>query len=236
MSAVASPIEAMNVDRIEGLKNSDATCLYVVNHQTQLDYFVPNYFLLNEGYPYPRAIAGKNLDNLLMRNLVFDLNPFGVIWLDRENPSGLRDYVKRVEQTFMQGDSILVFPEGQRNRRPELGLMDFKEQFFKLPLKAQEKMDRPIYVCCIGLKYEKRMEERTFANGPLPKNNFVYYAEDVCAFLKWRYFTKNKKVRINFSEPVKLLSLAGGGNRRQQAGKISRETRGIIEGLLRETR
>jgi len=228
-------------------KNVGPPFLYLVNHQSCLDYFIPCYTILKSSLPYPRSVIGKNLDNLFVRNLMWDFKKWGGILVNREKTEDKRfseekrKYVRALEEIFKKSESVLEFPEAGRNRSSGWGLKNFEEAFFRIVIRIQDKMfsladKKNIYVVCMALRYDKIPErdywERIDRNGFGSKS---YYFWDLWAYTRWRYFEKQKgRAIVNFDEPVSVGELAGCGSIRERSKRFSFCVQERIEGLLNE--
>lgn len=236
--ALTGGIEVMNEQRIATL-HPDDVCLLLPNHSSQLDYFTPHCVALNySNLPYFCPVIGKNLLNPIVRNFVFDFRKWGPIIIDRdsEDVKEMKEYARRVENTFLAGDSILEFAEGGRNRHPERGLLGFKAPFFRIGLNARAKMNKPIYIIGMGIKYngipEEGFWEKIDSSG---KKGISYFFWDSLAFLRWKYAKRGKeKITVNFSYPVDIAELAGKGSKKEQGVNVATCSRKIVEDTLEE--
>ncbi|MDP4039972.1 MAG: lysophospholipid acyltransferase family protein [Candidatus Pacearchaeota archaeon] len=230
---------ADNAKRIIG----ENPVLYAVNHQSMLDYFLPLWGVLGSGLPFARAIAGSNLNNWFVRTFLFDMAPWGVIWHSKDDGRDMRGYMKAVIDAFGRGDSVLVFPEGTRNRHPEKGLAEFKTPFFRLVVSAQDRIDkerdsREIYVCPVACNYDKIPEDGFFERIDQPRTpigRMKYYFWDFWAGFRWRHFVSEESkgnTIVRFGTPVALRDIAGEGNKYEKAERICEAVRGRLETLL----
>lgn len=217
----------VNSEKANELKNSNSPVLYVANHRTSLDYFLPIYSILHENFPYPRTVAGTNLKHWLIKKTVFDFSEWGIFWVERGGFD--RTLKKRVQEVYSQGESLLFFPEGTRNREQDLG--NFKTGLFKLVAEAQEKMKQNRKVVCIKCEYEN-FPERDYYKKIDGHKRLGYYIWDAWAFLRWKYFERNKgTATIKFSKPKNLEELAEEGDSNQKVKNLAEKTREIILGM-----
>lgn len=115
--------------------------VWAANHSSALD--IPILF----GYlPVDFRIIHKR--SLYMLPVVgWTLFLGGHIAIDRSNPFRARRSLERAAARVRSGTSVAVFPEGTRNRRPEVGL--FKRGSFVLALNAQVPV---VPVSLVGVK------------------------------------------------------------------------------------
>jgi 1-acyl-sn-glycerol-3-phosphate acyltransferase len=249
-------VETMNIDRVESLVGSNKICLYVVNHQSILDYSVPMYSIIDNRMPYPRSVAGANLNNWIIRNAMADIGKWGVIWFDRNNksPEHIKEYLRAVRQTYEEGFSVLGFPEAGRNRNIGGDPLPFKEAFFGAILRAQKKIDRPIYVVNMAVDYSNGIpEERFFEKMDRGGDSIVsdlakyigqdgrvtkvvkalrYFGWDSVASMRWKYLNGKGTARVNYGEPIRIDDLAGKGGKK----KAAERSRDKVIDLLNEAR
>lgn len=215
----------------------DDSWLWVGNHQTQLDYFVPGYVALANLLPYPRMVSGNNLGHPLIRKMMFDFSQWGVIWHDRNDMSNQakRDLLGAFEKSFAEGYSIGGFPEGTRNREIGGEPKEFAEGFFSAALWAQRRTGKPIKVVCFALDYDRIPEEGFYDKIDSNRGRFGYFGWDVYANLRWQYAIRHRgEVRVNIGEPIPILELAGGEKKKSET--LAHETRRIVTELLHEAK
>ncbi|GAA6237961.1 MAG: lysophospholipid acyltransferase family protein [Spiroplasma phoeniceum] len=110
----------------------DKGCLMIANHQSNVDPAL--LFALNDfNKTAPCAfIAKKELqDNRTYRNF---LTLIDVLFLDRENPRQALEVIKEANDLIRVPRTMVVFPEGTRSRRQEMG--EFHAGSFKIAQKA----------------------------------------------------------------------------------------------------
>ena len=98
-------IKCTNYNRI-----SDDSAVYVCNHRHSLDIPIA-YCLLNK--KYARFLIKRNYQFTALGTV---LSKLGTIWLGREYPLSRKNSLLIMIQTVLNGDSVLIFPEGTRNR------------------------------------------------------------------------------------------------------------------------
>lgn len=237
MHSLLDRIDVLNLDRLKNSLPKNAQCLYFANHQTQLDYFVPSYIILKQGLPYPRKVAGSNLNHWFIRRFMFDIASWGILWHDRNDTSlgAMKDYLSATTRTFEEGNSVLGFPEATRNREFKGKLLDFKDGFFGAVLHARRNLGKQIYMVGIGLDYDD-IPERGYYDRIDNNGRLGYFFWDVWAHHRWKRRSFDAGVRVNFSEPVEILELASGVSRKKQATAVTGEAKSIMEKLLNEAR
>lgn len=237
-------VRTLNRERVGELAGSSKLCLYVANHQTLLDYSIPMFAIIRDKLPYPRSVAGANLNTGAIRNLMVDIGKWGVIWFDRKDKSQthVKEYLRAVRQTYEDGFSVLGFPEATRNRNVGGDPAEFKEAFFGAVLSAQRKIDRPIYVVNMAVDYDRIPEEGYYPlidqGGRWPwLGSLRYFGWDAWASARWRYLdARRTTARVNFGVPVPITELAGSGMRKDQARNAAHNSYDAVVGLLNEAR
>lgn len=114
---------------IEGLENlPKESCLYVANHQSLFD--IP---VLLAGIRKPMGfISKKEIKKVKIISEWMEM--IHCVFIDREN---IRESVKAINKgidNLKQGYSMVIFPEGTRNKEGKIG--DFKQGSMKLALKS----------------------------------------------------------------------------------------------------
>lgn len=114
---------------IKGRENIiDGPCLYVANHQSNVD--IP---LLLAVIDQPLgAVAKKELQTVPV--LSYWCSAIGCVFLDRENP---REGIKAIQQgtlNLKNGHSMLIFPEGTRSKGKEIA--EFKKGSLRMAIKS----------------------------------------------------------------------------------------------------
>lgn len=104
------------------------TCVYVSNHQSMLDIPV---IMMNIK---DTAGAVAKIEMKKVPVISYWMKELGCVFLDRENGrEGLKAILQAIE-IIKSGRSMLIFPEGTRNR--DKGVGDFKKGSLKLAVKA----------------------------------------------------------------------------------------------------
>ncbi len=244
-------LEIRNSEKVLGLSGENQPpYLYLANHQSFLDYFVPVYAILKSELPHPRCLAGSNLNNAIFRNLVWNFSNWGVIWTPREkvgeefNYGEMKNYSHSLDLEFRNGKSVLGFAEGARNRNPERDLLDFKFPLFRIIARIQQDLIKSeiqeerkrIKAVYIAARYEnipeKNYWERIDKSG---KKDLSYYFWDIYSYLRWRHLEKKKgKAVVAFSEPFPISDMCRTGSIRKKAENLSDFSRKKIKELLAE--
>ncbi|MBS1683474.1 MAG: 1-acyl-sn-glycerol-3-phosphate acyltransferase [Bacteroidetes bacterium] len=116
---------------IEGEEKIDhtQTYMFVCNHSNMLDLPMIAYFLQH----YYKSLAKKELKYVPIMGYLLRTSS---LLVDRSNPESRRHTTEQVVKLMMQGLSILIFPEGTRNKtgRP---LKDFYSGAFRTAIMAQ---------------------------------------------------------------------------------------------------
>ncbi len=203
-------------DRIE--RNENQVLVYVGNHQSVLDYFLPHYAILDIGLPYPRTIAGRNLDDFPFRQML-GLRKKGMIWIDKHKINNFRykrEFITVVKGLLIRGKHILVYAEGGRNYDVDGEVKEFKRGVFDASLDAQLELDsingdREVFILPFAVCYENMPEREFFSRMGIAKEKMdylAYYGWDIYSYLRWRYFEKNRgTARINFGDKIPIKGL-----------------------------
>jgi 1-acyl-sn-glycerol-3-phosphate acyltransferase len=116
---------------VEGLAHFKPKTSYIVvgNHSSTLDIFA-----MASGIPFPfKALAKRELGAIPIVGFLFKS---GCVHVDRENPESRKRSVEEVKQELKQGFSILIMPEGTRNKSPQ-ALGPFKDGAFRIAIEMQ---------------------------------------------------------------------------------------------------
>ncbi len=116
---------------IEGEEKIDPTQTYmfVCNHTNMLDLPMGGYFLRH----YYKSLAKKELKYVPILGYLLGTTS---LLVDRSNPENRRQTTERVASLMKQGLSILIFPEGTRNKTSK-PLKDFYSGAFRTAILAQ---------------------------------------------------------------------------------------------------
>lgn len=213
-----------------------APSVFIFNHLSMLDYFIPMYAIMKAGF-FPRPILGTNLKHNDIKNGMLDFEKWGAIWCGRKKSTAAhRNYFLDVKGTLANGISVLCFAEGKRNRN-EFGEPEkFSEPFFRIILHAQsEAEDRDIFVVNAASAYEDIPERGRFARiDECGLQSEEYYRRDLQAFSDWMARERKSTARVNFGVPVSLSELAGEGSIRDKSIRVAERTREIVTELYRE--
>jgi len=237
---IVGNVEIINRERLDSLSDDD---IYLIssNHVSQGDYFLAPFLFMINDKPFLRTVAGKNLNHPIIKRLVWDFEKWGALWHDRSKKASkvLMEYGRTVQEALQEGESVLVFPEGRRNRHPETGPEDFSKSFYRFVVRAQEEIrEKPIKLVTMASVYDRRMEDGFFEKIDNSRG-IGYFAWDVWAHARWRYFTPlaaKGKITVNFSEPRNLSDVQGEGDEKTKATRISDYTIQNMEKLLGEIR
>jgi 1-acyl-sn-glycerol-3-phosphate acyltransferase len=129
-------------------------CVLVSNHFSQIDILVllallpPKYHILSKQEVARIPVVGGILKRLHM-------------YFDRRDPQNRARIMFRMEEELKKGFSIVIFPEGSRNRGPEL-TRPFQRGAFDLAMRAQV----PISVLTIVDTFERGPAALGFAAFP----------------------------------------------------------------------
>jgi len=104
-------------------------CVYVLNHRSLMDTLVAFYALPGD----LRFLAKKELYKIPLMG--FALRTMGMISVDRSNADAAANSIERAVSHLQNGKSVILFPEGTRNRGE--GLLPFKKGAFVLAIKAK---------------------------------------------------------------------------------------------------
>lgn len=116
---------------IEGEEKIDPTQTYmfVCNHSNMLDLPMGGYFLRH----YYKSLAKKELKYVPILGYLLGTTS---LLVDRSNPESRRQTTERVAKLMKQGLSILIFPEGTRNKTVK-PLKEFYSGAFRTAILAQ---------------------------------------------------------------------------------------------------
>ena len=117
--------------KVRGLEklNPGRGYVYVGNHRSHVDPAVVFKTIPGE----VRFLIKKEAFRIPI--LSFALRTMGMIEVDRSNPEASAQSIDRAVSEIQAGRSIILFPEGTRNRKP--GILPFKKGAFVLAIKAQ---------------------------------------------------------------------------------------------------
>ena len=116
---------------VEGLEHFKPNTSYIVvgNHSSTLDIFA-----MASGIPFPfKALAKRELGDIPIVGFLFKS---GCVHVDRDDPESRKKSVEEVKQELKQGFSILIMPEGTRNKSPK-PLGPFKDGAFRIAIEMQ---------------------------------------------------------------------------------------------------
>ena len=112
-------------------KVANRPTLFIANHKSALDPLVILHWVkYNVGSKYT-IIAKKELEKGLLGNL---LKLIDVIFLDRDNLRQMFASIEKQKELLKDGRSILIFPEGQRNKDNEF--LEFKSGSFEVAYRS----------------------------------------------------------------------------------------------------
>lgn len=109
-------------------KDSDTTYIFVVNHSNMLDIMVAGGSII---HPF-RPLGKKELLSLPVLGWIFR---FMFLPIDRKSVQSRSRSFQRMVDKLNEGVSILIFPEGTRNRTPE-PLKSFYDGAFRLSVET----------------------------------------------------------------------------------------------------
>ena len=246
-------LEVMNVERVHNAGKAPPY-IYVCNHTSMLDYFIPSWVILNEGLPYPRSLVGSNLLNLFVKIFMWDFEKWGAIKVPRgkrveENgeiklivePREIKKYHRDNIEDLKNGNSLFVFPQGGRDSKERKERNHFKSEYFRIPLRALEKKEggkfliddaqivnvAAVYSVIPEKNYWKKIDAKGFGSKS-------YFFWDMFAYYRHTRSKEKGISTINFAEPVSLREIQGEGSLKQRANRVSDFCMRGIGGLLRE--
>lgn len=117
------------VEGLEKLAGRTGGCVYVGNHRSFPDPFVPFRVLPGD----IRFLAKKQVFKIPL--VGFALRTMGMIEVDRSDPEAAAASIDHAVSEIMAGRCIVLFPEGTRSRVE--GMLPFKKGAFVLAIKAQ---------------------------------------------------------------------------------------------------
>jgi len=116
-------VAGFKIDIIGLEKIPDEPALFVGNHQGLLDMFV---LLMKLGKLRP-FLAKKEAEKIPV--IASWMRMIGCVFIDRGNTRTAKDSIEQVEKKLMEGDSVIIFPEGKRSRCHEM--QSFKPGAFR---------------------------------------------------------------------------------------------------------
>jgi 1-acyl-sn-glycerol-3-phosphate acyltransferase len=194
--------------------------MLAATHRSHTDYFLLGYVFYKMGLKHIRYAAGDNLTSLpYIGPLFMSLGAFTV----ERNRSRDRSYIAKlpdqVAAMLLQGESVLVFPEGGRSYRG--GMMDVQQVVIGGAVLAQARDDsRDFRYLPCAISYEKLPELPYFGvlqegrrlrgngSGSIGKlwGNVLYFGSDAFAFAKFltaHYFGgRFGRVWVDIGEPL----------------------------------
>lgn len=118
--------EAIGMEKVAGRTGG---CVYVGNHRSFVDPFVPFWYLPGEMSFLVKAEVFR------VPLLSFALRTMRMISVDRSNRDAAVASIDRAVSEISSGRCVVLFPEGTRNRQTEM--LPFKKGAFVLAIKAQ---------------------------------------------------------------------------------------------------
>ena len=128
---------------VEGAENMpDETALYIANHQGLFDIVIT---LGGLGRPLA-FLAKKESETVPIASSWMKM--LGCVFIDRSHPREALKAIQECEERLKAGYSMIIFPEGTRSRRHEMG--EFKPGAMRCAIKAGV----PIVPCVIDGSYK----------------------------------------------------------------------------------
>ena len=196
--------------------------MIVSSHRSHLDYILIGINLTKLGFSNLRFAAGDNLTNMPYVGKKFrSWGAFSVYRAMAMKRSYLIKLSNQVAEMLVDGDNIIVFPEGGRSYSGEM--LDIKGGVIAAAILAQyQNPDLDIKYLPIAVSYEKLPEIRYFSRLKKGKKilsekpnfvnkilgNFNYFGADLFAFAKFllapKFRQKYGKVYIDIGEPISI--------------------------------
>jgi 1-acyl-sn-glycerol-3-phosphate acyltransferase len=119
---------------VHGLENFDPNKGYVLcpNHRHLFD--IP--ILCVTSKLNIKFAAKKQLFSIPIFGQTLSL--IGMVKIDRENTKNAVAELKRAEELISKGVTLVIFPEGTRNKTPEKGMLPFKKGAFQMAINTHQ--------------------------------------------------------------------------------------------------
>ncbi|MBI4925957.1 MAG: 1-acyl-sn-glycerol-3-phosphate acyltransferase [Bdellovibrio sp.] len=147
--------------KIAGIENLEKIkpCIYIGNHQSAFDAIVFAYL-----FPKKTIVIGKKeIRWIPFFGLLFKAT--GNIMIDRKNRedsvSGLNQAVRAIQEKKY---SVIIFPEGTRNKEAEIELLPFKKGAFHMAIQTRVPL---IPIVCANIKPLVSWREKKLNSGTL---------------------------------------------------------------------
>jgi 1-acyl-sn-glycerol-3-phosphate acyltransferase len=197
----------------------------VSTHRSHADYFIMGTIMHERGVPNLRFAAGDNLTTMPIIGPAF--TSWGAFTVARDNSlqrSYVRNLCEQVVGMLLDGDSILVFPEGGRSYGG--GMMDIKSGITAAGILAQSRNPgRTIWFVPATVSYERTPELGFFPMVKAGKNlrkpgrntiqrmigSLLYFGGDLLPaalfFILPRFGFRYGSVNVDYGAPIKLTDL-----------------------------
>lgn len=116
-------LKQIDIKTLGRTKIEDRPMLVIANHASNLDPIVLFKILYEQKTPRPIFVAKIELAASKI-SYVFDL--LDVIYIDRDNLRQIYEVIEQETKTLNEKDSIVVFPEGTRNKGDASKFLEFK--------------------------------------------------------------------------------------------------------------
>jgi len=110
----------------------DGSALIVSNHMSLFDPVVLTYLLKDRNVTY--ISKPENFKIPVIGSL---FKKCGYLAIDRDSPRNALQTIYQAADLLRDGCSVMVYPEGTRNRNPENGLLPFHNGVFKIAKRAE---------------------------------------------------------------------------------------------------
>lgn len=219
--------DQIEVTGIEPLLEASEKLQFMITstHRSHLDYLLLASEMERRGIPRIRFAAGDNLTRLpVLGKRFLAMGAFSVYRGKASQRSYLFKLTDQVKRIILNGDMVVVFPEGGRSYDGHM--LDLKSGITGAAVVAQQECDdREICYVPVSISYEVPTEVpyfkmllsgRTMRDEGKNKleriwGEFLYYAADAFAFTKrgflCRFGKDYGKVCIDFGEPIPVKSM-----------------------------
>jgi len=201
-----------------------ARVMVPATHRSQADYFIVGRMLHGMGIQNMRFAAGDNLTGLPVIGRIYRaLGAFTVKRHNTRRPSYVRDLCEQVAGMLVDGDTIVVFPEGGRSY--EGGMMEMKSGIIGSAILAQAREPSAgVYYFPAAVSYEclpelvyfgmlrKGKQMRNPSHGLLRRliGSVLYFGADLIAYARFltahRFGRNYGAVYVDYGEPVRVSS------------------------------
>jgi len=207
-----------------------------------MDYAAISYYLHINSLPYPRIVAGQNLMDGVVGNLIkyitkFDFLKAGAIPIQRSKSKDLKKFCDVLGNLLAEEKSVLVFPEssdGKTGRSYDGKAREFASALFSAPINAALQ-GKDVYVVPMSVSYDFIPESHLFPalqtsarlrrskrNTTRLLGNMVYMWLESRSFLYDIFNGGKGNIYIDFAQPINAKDFAK--NQRKELALLAQES------------